>query len=163
MASFVAEQKLVMIVTSEGKIAADTQPLCRLNVTVIAEDGAQRQMGSFGGGGRVEWRYFLEGEKWRDYAKEAARQAIVNLDAVDAPAGERVVVLAPDGRESCCMKQSATGSKATSIARAPRHSREKSASASPANSAPWSMTARSRTAAAASTSMTKARRPRAPC
>jgi len=95
MASFVAEQKLVMIVTSEGKIAADTQPLCRLNVSVIAEEGGQRQMGSFGGGGRVEWRYFLEGEKWRDYAKEAARQAIVNLSAVDAPAGEGVVVLAP--------------------------------------------------------------------
>src|SRR5579864_396878 len=95
MASFVAEQKLVMIVTSEGKIAADTQPLCRLNVSVIAEEGGQRQMGSFGGGGRVEWRYFLEGEKWRDYAKEAARQAIVNLSAVDAPAGESIVVLAP--------------------------------------------------------------------
>ena len=95
MASFVAEQKLVMIVTSEGKIAADTQPLCRLNVSVIAEENGQRQMGSFGGGGRVEWRYFLEGEKWRDYAKEAARQAIVNLGAVDAPAGEGVVVLAP--------------------------------------------------------------------
>ena len=88
MASFVAEQKLVMIVTSEGKIAADRQPLCRLNVTVIAEKGTLRQMGSFGGGGRVEWQYFLEGEKWRDYAKQAARQAIVNLDAVDAPAGE---------------------------------------------------------------------------
>jgi TldD protein len=95
MASFIAEQKLVMIVTSEGKIAADTQPLCRLNVSVIAEEGGQRQMGSFGGGGRVEWRYFLEGEKWRDYAKEAARQAIVNLGAIDAPAGESVVVLAP--------------------------------------------------------------------
>ncbi len=93
MASFAAEQKVVMIVTSEGKIAADVQPLCRLSVTVIAEDGHNRQVGTYGGGGRVEWRYFLEGEKWREYAREAARQAIVNLDAVDAPAGEMVVVL----------------------------------------------------------------------
>jgi TldD protein len=95
MASFAAEQKLVMIVTSEGRIAADVQPLCRLNVSVIAQDGTRREMGSFGGGGRVEWRYFLEGDKWREYAKEAARQAIVNLGAIDAPAGEMVVVLGP--------------------------------------------------------------------
>jgi TldD protein len=95
MASFAAERKVVMVVTSEGKIAADLQPLCRLSVTVIAEDGQNRQVGTYGGGGRVEWRYFLEGEKWREYTCEAARQAIVNLDAVDAPAGEMVVVLGP--------------------------------------------------------------------
>ncbi len=94
MASFAAERKIVMIVNSEGRIAADVQPLCRLNVSVIAEDGAKRQVGTFGGGGRVEYRYLLEGERWKQYALGAARQAIVNLDAVDAPAGEMVVVLA---------------------------------------------------------------------
>ena len=52
-------------------------------------------MGSYGGGGRVEWNYFIENDRWREYALEAARQAIVNLDAVDAPAGEMVVVLGP--------------------------------------------------------------------
>jgi TldD protein len=62
-------------------------------VTVIADDGKNRQIGSYGGGGRVEWKYFIENERWREYALEAARQAIVNLDAVDAPAGETVVVL----------------------------------------------------------------------
>jgi TldD protein len=82
-----------MIVNSDGNVAADMQPLCRLNVTVIADDGKGRQAGSYGGGGRVEWKYFLENERWREYALEAARQAIVNLDAVDAPAGEMVVVL----------------------------------------------------------------------
>jgi TldD protein len=84
-----------MVVNSEGRVAADRQPLCRLNVTVIAEDGANRQTGSFGGGGRVEWGYFLEDERWRQYASEAARQALVNLEAIDAPAGEMVVVLGP--------------------------------------------------------------------
>jgi TldD protein len=62
---------------------------------VIADDGKGRQMGSYGGGGRVEWNYFIENDRWREYALEAARQAIVNLDAVDAPAGEMVVVLGP--------------------------------------------------------------------
>src|SRR6266446_8872018 len=93
MASFACEQKIVMIVNSEGKVAADIQPLCRLNVTVIADDGKSRQVGSYGGGGRVEWKYFIENERWRECALEAVRQAIVNLDAVDAPAGETVVVL----------------------------------------------------------------------
>jgi TldD protein len=93
MASFAAERKIVMIVNSEGRVAADMQPLCRLNVTVIAEDDKGRQVGSYGGGGRVEWRYFLEGDRWKEYTLNAARQAIVNLDAVDAPAGEMVVVL----------------------------------------------------------------------
>src|SRR3990172_1075418 len=95
MASFAAENKIIMVVNSEGRIAADVQPLCRLSVTVIADDGKSRQVGSFGGGGRVEYRYLLENERWRHYALEAARQAILNLDAVDAPAGEMVVVLGP--------------------------------------------------------------------
>ena len=46
-------------------------------------------------GGRVEWKYFFDHERWRDYTLRAARQAIINLDAVDAPAGQMVVVLAP--------------------------------------------------------------------
>ncbi len=93
MASFAAERKVVMIVNSDGRVAADIQPLCRLSVSVIAEDGANRQVGTFSGGGRVEYRYLLEGERWKQYALEAVRQAIVNLDAADAPAGEMVVVL----------------------------------------------------------------------
>ena len=95
MASFAAERKIVMVVNSEGRIAADVQPLCRLNVMVIAEDGKGRQSGSSGGGGRVEWKFFFEGDRWREHALTAARQAIVNLDAVDAPAGEMMVVLGP--------------------------------------------------------------------
>ncbi len=95
MASFSAERKIVMVVNSEGRIAADVQPLCRLNVMVIAEDDKGRQSGSSGGGGRVEWSFFFEGDRWREHALTAARQAIVNLDAVDAPAGEMMVVLGP--------------------------------------------------------------------
>jgi TldD protein len=95
MASIAAERKIVMVVNSDGQVSADVQPLCRLNVSVIADDGHSRQIGSFGGGGRVEYSYFLENDRWRQYALEALRQALVNLDAVDAPAGETVVVLGP--------------------------------------------------------------------
>jgi TldD protein len=95
MASFAAERKIVMVVNSEGRIAADVQPLCRLSVMVIAEDDKGRQSGSSGGGGRVEWSFFFEGDRWREHALTAARQAITNLDAVDAPAGEMMVVLGP--------------------------------------------------------------------
>jgi TldD protein len=96
MASFSAEQRVVMIVNSLGEIAADIQPLCRLSVSVIVEEaGKGRQIGSFGGGGRVGWSYFFEGDRWKEYVTHAARQAITNLDAVDAPAGEMVVVLGP--------------------------------------------------------------------
>ncbi|HVN63207.1 MAG TPA: metallopeptidase TldD-related protein, partial [Candidatus Binataceae bacterium] len=95
MASIASERKIVMIVNSEGKIAADIQPLSRLNVSVIADDGKNRQVGSQGCGGRIDYKFFLEGDRWRECAIEAARQAIVNLGAIDAPAGEMVVVLGP--------------------------------------------------------------------
>jgi len=95
IASIATETKLVMIATSEGKLAADLQPLTRLNVTVIVEAGGNRQVGFFGGGGRVEYSYFLEEDRWRRYVAEATRQALVNLEAVDAPAGEMTVVLGP--------------------------------------------------------------------
>ena len=95
MASFAAERKLVMIVNSDGQIAADVQPLCRLSVSVIAGEGSNRQIGTHGGGGRVEWSYFLENDRWKEFTLRAARQAITNLDAIDAPAGEMVAVLGP--------------------------------------------------------------------
>jgi TldD protein len=96
MASFAAERRIVMVVNSAGQLVADEQPLCRLSVSVIAEeDGKGRQIGSYGGGGRVGWTYFFENERWKHYALEAARQALTNLDAVDAPAGELMVVLGP--------------------------------------------------------------------
>jgi TldD protein len=69
--------------------------LTRLNITCIAEEGGNRQMGSFGGGGRHEFGYFLEEKRFDQYVREAARQAILNLSAIDAPAGAMEVVLGP--------------------------------------------------------------------
>ncbi len=93
MASFTTEYKIVLIANSEGELVGDVQPLSRLQVTCIAEENGQRQAGSFGGGGRGEYTFFLEDNRWERYAKEAARQAVLNLRAVDAPAGPMVVVL----------------------------------------------------------------------
>jgi TldD protein len=94
MASFHTEFKRVIVATTEGLLIGDVQPLSRLNVTCIAEENGQRQAGTFGGGGRLGFSYYGEHERWREYAREAARQAIVNLGAVDAPAGVMPVVLA---------------------------------------------------------------------
>ena len=95
MASFASEHKAILVVTSEGRIVGDIQPLSRLNVTCIAEENGNRQIGSHGGGGRVEYSFFLENRLFETYAKEAARQAVLNLSAVDAPAGMMDVVLGP--------------------------------------------------------------------
>ena len=95
MASFSSEHKVILIVTSDGLIVGDVQPLSRLNVTCIAEENGNRQVGSYGGGGRVEYSFFLEDRRFEDYTHEAARQAILNLSAVDAPAGTMDVVLGP--------------------------------------------------------------------
>ncbi len=92
MASFNTEYKVVVVATSDGTLIGDVQPLSRLQVTCIAEDNGNRQVGSFGGGGRVGFEFYREHHL--DYAREAAREAILNLSAVDAPAGVMPVVLA---------------------------------------------------------------------
>ena len=86
---------MVLIVTPSGLTVGDVRPLTRLNVTVIAEDGGRREIGAHGGGGRVPFDFFLEAERWRRFATEAARQAVLKLAAVDAPAGTLTVVLGP--------------------------------------------------------------------
>ncbi len=99
MATVASEQKLVLVATSEGWVVGDVRPLHRLQVTCIAEDtrdgSGKRQYGTFGGGGRAEYDFFLEGDRFARFAQEAARQAIVNLDADGAPAGFLDVVLGP--------------------------------------------------------------------
>ena len=92
-ASYADELRNILVATSDGTIAEDSQPLARLNASCIAKSGEQSGRGSAGGGGRVALDFFF-GEKSPEYfAKEAARQAILQLDAREAPAGEMEVVL----------------------------------------------------------------------
>jgi len=95
MASIASEWKIILIATASGVVIGDIQPLTRLQVSCIAEDKGDRQTGSFGGGGRVAYDYFEEGNRYEEYVEEAARQAVLNLSAVDAPAGMMEVVLGP--------------------------------------------------------------------
>jgi TldD protein len=93
-ASFAEELKEILVVTSEGRLARDRQPLLRFGVHAIAEHNGKRQAGSGGGGGRYGMEYF-ERHPPEEHGKEAARVAVAMLDAVDAPAGSMEVVLAP--------------------------------------------------------------------
>ncbi|MFQ5457228.1 MAG: metalloprotease TldD [Myxococcota bacterium] len=99
IASVSSEQKHVMILGSDGTCVADVQPLMRLNVVCIAEDGGNRQYGVYGGGGRLAFDWLMgegqDGPRWERFVREAARQAILNLEAVPAPAGFMDVVMGP--------------------------------------------------------------------
>jgi TldD protein len=87
----------VLVAASDGTYAADIRPLVRLNCSVLINHNGRRERGGAGGGGRTNYSYFNEmhqGEaRWMSYAREAVRQAQVNLVAVDAPAGTMPVVL----------------------------------------------------------------------
>ena len=87
----------ILIAASDGSVAADVRPLVRFNVSVIVEHNGRRERGGQGGGGRTDYRYFLQdvnGEsRAMSYAREALRQALVNLEARPAPAGTLPVVL----------------------------------------------------------------------
>ncbi len=93
-ASLAEEIREILIVTSDGTLVRDTQPLVRFGVRAIAEKDGKRQEGSSGGGGRTSMGYF-EGKSPEWHAEEAARQAVTMLDAREAPAGQMEVVLAP--------------------------------------------------------------------
>ncbi len=96
MASVVVQDKIVLIANSEGTLVADHQPLLRVSVSCIAEHEGKRQSGSSGGGGRVAFSFLVDdADRALGFARDAARQAVVNLEAEDAPAGEMNVVLGP--------------------------------------------------------------------
>ena len=89
------EHDVVMVVRQDGTICADVRPLIRLNVMVVAEQNGRRERGSFGGGSRESYDYLVREGCALGYAREAVRQAIVNLESVDGPAGTMTVVLGP--------------------------------------------------------------------
>ena len=94
MATVGADYDVVLIVRSDGLLAADVRPLVRVSVNVIVEHGGKREQGHFGGGGRHDLSYFTD-ERLAEYANQAVDQALVNLVASPAPAGIMPVVLGP--------------------------------------------------------------------
>jgi TldD protein len=87
--------QVIEIVRGDGQIYRDVRPLVRVNVSVVAGDGDRQEAGSHGYGGREGFARFLQQETWQHAADEAVRQAMVNLEALPAPAGEMDVVLGP--------------------------------------------------------------------
>ena len=85
----------VMVARSDGVLAADVRPLVRMNIQVIVEQQGRRESGYAGFGGRYSYTELFDGGKPEEFAREALRQALVNLEAVDAPAGVMPVVLGP--------------------------------------------------------------------
>ena len=94
MAGLAGEYDVVLVARADGTLAADVRPLVRLSVTVIAEQGGRREMGSSGGGGRFGLAYFDEA-MIRQYVDEAVSAALTNLESRPAPAGDMTVVLGP--------------------------------------------------------------------
>jgi TldD protein len=93
--SLSCQHESVLIAASDGTLAGDVRPLIRLDVRVIAEQGERREAGNAGGGGRYALAELMRPESWQSFADEAVRQALVNLEAEDAPAGFMTVVLGP--------------------------------------------------------------------
>lgn len=93
--SLVGVHESVLVASQDGSLAADVRPLVRMNVSVIVVENGKREQGSMGGGGRTDYSYFIDGDTALDYGREAVRQALVNLEAGEAPAGNMTVVLGP--------------------------------------------------------------------
>ena len=92
MASLAGEYEVILVAGSDGRLAADVRPLVRCSVSVIVEENGKREQGASGGGGRFDFGYF-DDEVLQRYAKEAVHQALTNLHAEPAPAGQMTVVL----------------------------------------------------------------------
>jgi TldD protein len=93
--SLAAVHDTVLVVGSDGTFAADQRPLVRLSISVIAERAGRRERGSAGGGGRYDYRQLLDSGLAGRFVEQAVREALINLDADDAPAGTMTVVLGP--------------------------------------------------------------------
>ncbi len=93
--SLVAAHDVVLVASTDGSLHGDVRPLVRLNVSVIVEHDGRREQGTSGGGARRGLDFFIDQDRALGYGREAVRQALTNLEAVDAPAGTMTVVLGP--------------------------------------------------------------------
>ncbi len=93
MVNLVAAYDVVLVANTDGLLNADIRPLVRLSVSVIAEQGDRREQGSGGGGARDAFSYLIDQDRALGFARDAVKQALVNLEAEEAPAGTMTVVL----------------------------------------------------------------------
>ena len=94
-ASVTAVHEVILVATSDGDLAADVRPLVRFNVSVLVEQNGRREQGYAGSGGRFTLAELMAGDRPLALGREAVRQALLNLEAIPAPAGSMTVVLGP--------------------------------------------------------------------
>jgi TldD protein len=94
-ASMAGERRIVEILRADGRLVRDVRPLSRVNVQIVVEKDGRRETGTSGAGGRAGFETWITPESWQGQVDEALRQALVNLEAIDCPAGEMDVVLGP--------------------------------------------------------------------
>ena len=94
-ASISGEYQEIEIIKSDSQSFQDIRPLIRFNVTVMVEKNGRRETGSYGTGGRMNYDDYIANNDWKKVCDEAYRQAIINLESKEAPAGEMKVVLGP--------------------------------------------------------------------
>jgi TldD protein len=94
-ASLAASWTVVEIVRPDGFVATDVRPLVRLNVSIVCEANGRRESGSYGVGGRYLYDRLFDPAQWNRAIDEALAQALVNLESIDAPAGEMTVLVGP--------------------------------------------------------------------
>jgi TldD protein len=93
MTGLVAVQDTILVVSDDGRLSADVRPLIRLSVAVVVEENGRREQAHSGGGARLDLGWMLAEDRALGFAREAVRQALVNLEAGPAPAGTMTVVL----------------------------------------------------------------------
>ncbi|MFN7754219.1 MAG: metalloprotease TldD [Holosporales bacterium] len=94
-ASLSGETQIVYLIGADGREMADIRPLVRMNVSIVVQQGDRRETGSDGQGGRYHYDLLFKPAAWKAQVDEALRQALINLEAKPAPAGEMPVVLGP--------------------------------------------------------------------
>ena len=93
--SLAATWQAVEILRGDGETYRDIRPLVRVNISVVVGDGSRQETGSDGYGGRESYERFIATDVWQSSVDKAVSQALINLEAVPAPAGEMDVVLGP--------------------------------------------------------------------
>ena len=153
---------MVLVAGSDGRLAADIRPLVRCSISVIIEENGKREQGSSGGGGRFDFGYF-DDEILQRYAKEAVHQAVTNLHADPAPAGQMTVVLGAGWPGILLHEAVGHGLEGDFNRKGSSAFSGRVGQRVPPRASPSSTTARLPTGAVRSTSTTKATRPSAPC
>jgi TldD protein len=93
--SLMGQWQAVAIIQRDGRLVQDIRPLVRINISVVVEENGRRESGGLGAGGREAYSRYFEPDFWQNLAREALREALVNLAAIPSPAGEMPVVLGP--------------------------------------------------------------------